>query len=98
MNKPIEHTRLAPMNSPGAGTTHQVLNQASPGEGFNAFQDDAALHGLVTKPAPWFAQEASALGGVAGDAGAQELARLANEHTPQLKTHDRFGNRIDWVE
>ena len=23
---------------------------------------------------------------------------LANRHTPELKTHDRFGNRIDWVE
>jgi Adaptive response protein AidB N-terminal domain len=24
--------------------------------------------------------------------------RLANEHPPRLRTHDRFGNRIDEVE
>jgi putative acyl-CoA dehydrogenase len=98
MNMPAEGARLAPMASPGAAETHQVLNQARPGEGHNAFGDDVALRGLVEKLAPWFSSQACALGAVAGDAGAQELARLANEHTPQLKTHDRFGNRIDWVE
>ena len=40
----------------------------------------------------------SALGALAGDEDVQELARLANRHLPELKTHDRFGNRIDWVE
>lgn len=28
----------------------------------------------------------------------QELARLANRHLPELRTHDRYGNRIDWLE
>jgi putative acyl-CoA dehydrogenase len=28
----------------------------------------------------------------------QDLARLANKVTPELKTHDRRGNRIDFVE
>lgn len=23
---------------------------------------------------------------------------MANRHVPELKTHDRFGNRIDWVD
>ena len=31
---------------------------------------------------------------LAGDEEVQELARLANRHLPELKTHDRFGNRI----
>ncbi|XOT97721.1 acyl-CoA dehydrogenase, partial [Alcaligenes pakistanensis] len=35
---------------------------------------------------------------MAGDENVQELARLANRHIPELKTHDRFGNRIDWLE
>ena len=30
--------------------------------------------------------------------GTQERARLANEHPPVLRTHDRYGNRIDEVE
>ena len=38
------------------------------------------------------------LGALAGDEQTQELARLANRHAPELKTHDRYGNRIDWVE
>jgi putative acyl-CoA dehydrogenase len=33
-----------------------------------------------------------------GSAEAQALAATANRNTPQLKTHDRFGNRIDLVE
>jgi putative acyl-CoA dehydrogenase len=96
MNMPTEGAHLAPMTAPMP--THEVLNQARPCEGYNAFDGDIALRGLVARVAPWFAQEAFALGRVAGDATVQELARLANEHTPQLKTHDRFGNRIDWVE
>ena len=40
----------------------------------------------------------AALGALAGDEQTQELARLANRHAPELKTHDRYGNRIDWVE
>ena len=40
----------------------------------------------------------SAVGALAGDAQVQEAARLANEHGPQLRSHDRFGNRTDWVE
>ena len=32
-----------------------------------------------------------------GSAQVQELARLANRFTPELRTHDRFGNRIDQI-
>jgi len=98
MNMPVEVAHLMPMAAPGAAQTHEVLNQARPSEGYNAFDSDVALRSVVAEVAPWFAQQASALGRIAGDAGTQELARLANEHTPQLKTHDRFGHRIDWVE
>ena len=35
---------------------------------------------------------------MAGSAEMQAHARLANVHTPQLHTHDRFGRRIDEVE
>jgi putative acyl-CoA dehydrogenase len=33
-----------------------------------------------------------------GTASMQMLARDANRHVPELRTHDRFGNRIDIVE
>ncbi len=80
------------------GQTHRVLNQARPAKGWNAFADDGVLQGIITREAPWAAERATALGALAGDDDVQELARLANRHTPELRTHDRFGNRIDWVE
>ncbi len=79
-------------------STHAVLNQAHPATGFNAFADDAVLSAAIAREAPWAADRCAALGALAGDEHVQELARLANRHEPELKTHDRFGNRIDWVE
>jgi len=78
--------------------THLVLNQAQVASAFNAFSGDAVLRAGIEREAPWAADRCAALGAVAGDEQVQELARLANRFTPELKTHDRFGNRIDWVD
>ena len=45
-------------------------------------------------PEAWLAD----LGALAGSADILEHARLANVHPPLLRTHDRFGHRIDEVE
>ncbi len=96
MNQPISSIRLAmPEDRYG---THQVLNQAQPASGFNAFTGDEVLKAAIQREAPWAAQRCAALGAVAGDPAVQELARLANRHDPELRTHDRFGHRVDWVE
>lgn len=79
-------------------STHEVRNQASPAIGFNAFSGDVVLREAIGREAPWAADRCAALGAVAGDEHVQDLARLANRHLPELTTHDRFGNRIDWVE
>jgi putative acyl-CoA dehydrogenase len=78
--------------------THEVRNQAQPATHWNAFLDDRLLMGIARQYAPWVEERATALGAFAGDSDTQELARLANKYGPELKTHDRFGNRIDWVE
>lgn len=78
--------------------THEVRNQARPAIGFNAFSGDVVLRAAIEREAPWAADRCAALGAAAGDEEVQELARLANRHLPELKPHDRFGNRIDWVE
>jgi putative acyl-CoA dehydrogenase len=78
--------------------THTVLNQAQPAAAFNAFSGDAVLRAAIERDAPWAAERCAALGALAGDERVQDLARLANRHEPELKTHDRYGNRIDWVE
>ena len=96
MNKPLSADLL--QTSTDRYSTHRVLNQAEPASGFNAFTGDAVLREAIAREAPWATERCTALGQVAGDEQVQELARLANRHLPELKTHDRFGHRIDWVE
>lgn len=97
MNKPHPPGILEALPAERYGT-HTVLNQAQPASGFNAFTGDAVLRAAIEREAPWAAGRCEALGALVGNEQVQELARLANRHTPELKTHDRFGNRIDWVD
>ena len=48
--------------------------------------------------ADWAEARISAVGELAGAARTIELGVQANENPPKLKTHDRFGNRVDEVE
>jgi putative acyl-CoA dehydrogenase len=85
--------RLAP------ATTHEVLNQSGAFVAVNIFDNDRILKETVAREgAEWIAPRASKLGAAAGDPEWQQHAHLANAHDPVLKTHDRFGNRIDTVE
>jgi putative acyl-CoA dehydrogenase len=82
-----------------SGTTHEVFNQSTPLEGYNAFDSDTVMkEALVREGGEWAADRTSAAGAFAGSARAQRLGREANENPPKLRTHDRFGNRIDEVE
>jgi putative acyl-CoA dehydrogenase len=78
--------------------THNVVNQAKPASGFNAFTGDVVLREAIGREAPWASDQCEALGSLAGDEHVQDLARLANRHLPEVRTHDRFGNRVDWVD
>jgi putative acyl-CoA dehydrogenase len=97
MNKPIEPF-LADDQAGPRYTTHEVRNQAAVAAAFNAFTQDQALRSRVERGAPWAFDKCAMLGSVVGDEAAQDAARLANENEPRLHSHDRFGNRIDWVE
>ncbi|MFT3760611.1 acyl-CoA dehydrogenase family protein [Thauera sp.] len=97
MNAPIPST-AALKPAPDRYATHVVRNQAAMPTGFNAFDGDVVLKAAIEREAPWAASRCSAIGKLAGDDAVQELARQANRNDPELKTHDRFGNRIDWVE
>ncbi|MGJ7498974.1 acyl-CoA dehydrogenase family protein [Variovorax sp. ZT5P49] len=99
MNMPLESTALAFQFPLADGVeTHRVFNQANACTGHNAFTGDVALRELVARHVSWSIPDATAVGALAGNEEVQDLARLANEHSPQLRTHDRFGNRLDWVE
>ncbi|MDQ3572720.1 MAG: acyl-CoA dehydrogenase family protein [Actinomycetota bacterium] len=79
--------------------THEVLNQAGPLENYNVFEADRPLvEALEREGADWALDDARAVGAFAGSALAQRWGREANENPPRLRTHDRYGNRIDEVE
>ena len=79
--------------------THEVFNQPEPLVGANLFETNRALRDALRFNAPQLDTAPLArLGALAGAGDMQEHARLANIHAPQLRTHDRFGRRIDEVE
>jgi len=78
--------------------THVVSNQVPPLVGHDVAADAALLEGLHRHGASWAEAEVHELGQLAGSEQAQEWGRLANAHPPVLRTHDRYGNRIDEVE
>jgi putative acyl-CoA dehydrogenase len=79
-------------------TTHEVLNQPPPLAGHDVAQDPALLEALSRESAGGVAGELHELGILAGSAQTQEQARLANDYVPRLRTHDRYGRRVDEVD
>src|SRR5262245_37699870 len=77
--------------------THEVTNQVPPLV-YDVARDPALLEALDRADAGWAAEEVHELGRLAGSAQAQEWGRLVNENEPVLRTHDRYGHRIDEVE
>jgi putative acyl-CoA dehydrogenase len=79
--------------------THTVFNQPPPLEGVDVFASNTALvEATQREGAGWVLERASELGRLIGGEPQQQWGRLANENKPVLRTHDRFGNRIDEVE
>ncbi|MFF1547117.1 acyl-CoA dehydrogenase family protein [Streptomyces sp. NPDC058291] len=86
-----------------AGSTHTVTNQPPPLNGYDVYGADQALVAAVERHLdPGLVDEAhselSALGRAAGSAQVQEWAAQADDYPPKLRTHDRYGHRIDEVE
>ncbi len=79
--------------------THDVINQPPPLQGYDVFGEDAVLAGWVKRTEPAGAAERlSALGRLAGSEEAIRWGFEANASPPMLRTHDRFGHRLDRVE
>jgi putative acyl-CoA dehydrogenase len=77
--------------------THRVGNQPPPFEPRDLWADDVALRDGAAACASTYASTLQAYARLAGD----ELYRLgfdANRDRPRLRTHDRYGHRIDTVE
>ena len=76
--------------------THTVVNQVPPLDGFDPLGCDPGLADALRREGA--APDLKALALAVGSAEYREHARLANEHEPVLRTHDRYGHRIDEVD
>ena len=79
--------------------THEVTNQPPSLVGHDAFTTNRPLVESVARvagdaPLPTLAE----VGRRTGSAEVLEWAHAANSNPPQLRTHDRYGNRIDVVD
>src|SRR5579884_2002431 len=76
-----------------------VLNQPPPLEPVNLFDLDLALgEALEREGGGWGIDRVREAAAVAGSAETREHSRRAEHNLPVLRTHDRFGNRVDEVE
>ena len=84
---------------PSGFSTHEVANQPPPLVDFDAFAADRALVEAVDREgASWARAEIGEIGALAGSEEALAWGRTANSNPPLLRTHDRYGHRIDVVE
>jgi putative acyl-CoA dehydrogenase len=79
--------------------THEVFNQPPPLEDYNPFDADRPLvEALHREGAGWAEDQARDLGAICGSRQTIRWGFEANERRPELRTHDRYGNRVDEVE
>ncbi|MGZ5326600.1 MAG: acyl-CoA dehydrogenase family protein, partial [Solirubrobacterales bacterium] len=90
---------MATVESSRGVHTHDVANQPPPLEGYNVFEADTVLVEAVEREgAGWARDRISAVGALAGSAEIIRMGAEANENPPRLKTHDRYGNRVNQVD
>jgi putative acyl-CoA dehydrogenase len=79
--------------------THDVLNQPPPLEDYNLYLTDPVLDRAIASEGGKESRDTLVrFGERVGSAEVFEWGFLANTNDPVLKTHDRYGNRIDEVE
>ena len=80
-------------------STHDVLNQAPPLRDHNAFEADLPLRETLEREGgAAHMHRCRELGAISGSAEAQEHSKRAQRNRPVLRTHDRYGQRIDDVD
>ena len=78
--------------------THVVTNQVPPLENYNAATSPVLVEALIREGGEWGVDEVTELGARAGAAQAQRWGELADRNQPILRSHDRYGHRVDEVE
>ncbi len=84
--------------SPQVTSDKTAQNQVPPLTGYNLFAaDNMLVKAIEREGASWAHGQISELGQLLGTEEAQRWGFEANENTPVLHTHDRYGNRRDEV-
>src|SRR6478735_5300678 len=86
------------MTSTSIDLTPEELNQPEPWTGINAYRSDPLLVDISSSMPRAIREEFELIGRYATSHEAQELARMANQGTPHLRTHGPRGERLDVVD
>ena len=79
--------------------THEVENQAPPLAPYNVFEADTPMReALEREGGGWGVDRLRDTGQLAGSVEALEHSERCERNEPVLRTHDRYGNRIDQVD
>ncbi len=78
--------------------THSVFNQPPPLEGYDAVSADRALTDALVREGAGWAGSGCGRRFLAGRRRGDRLGLPGRRHRPVLRTHDRFGHRVDEVD
>jgi putative acyl-CoA dehydrogenase len=78
--------------------THVVINQVPTLQEHNPATSPVLMEALVREGGQWGVDEVFELGALSGSAKAIRWGELADRNQPVLRTHDRYGHRVDEVE
>lgn len=79
--------------------THRVFNQPPPLEDWNPYTTNPVLEDALARyGAKWAHDTLVEFGERVGSAEVYSWGLQANRHPPELRTHDRFGHRVDLVD
>ena len=84
---------------PLATVSDEVFNQSTPYIGHNSFCEDPVLPAVAERnQIDWAKDVLCEVGETVASVRVAQLAQDADRNPPTLKTHDRFGHRVDRVE
>ncbi|MGA8330273.1 MAG: acyl-CoA dehydrogenase family protein [Mycobacterium sp.] len=78
--------------------THAVVNQVPLLEEHNPASSPVLIEALIREGGQWGLDEVTAVGAISGARQTQRWGELASRNRPILRTHDRYGHRVDEVE
>ena len=95
----MTQTSARQVTHPQPRSTHEVTNQAPPRVDVNEFTSQRVLRdGVGAFGAAWAVPHLESVGELVGSAAFQTDARTAHRSEPVLRTHDRWGHRVDEVD